>query len=296
LPPIIDAHHHIWRQADLPWLQGPTVPRIFGPYEGIKRDYPIDEYLQDIAGTGVVKSIYVQANWPGDKALDEVAWVQSVADASGWPHGIVGFVDFLDDGAPDLMRAQARVPLMRGVRQQLHWHDNPLYRFAPRPDVMNEPRFRKNLALLQDYGWPFELQIFAAQMPDGARLAHDLPGITFVLEHAGMPEDWTPQGRTLWRDGMRRLADHRNVSTKLSAFGTFLHRVDRQYIADVVSETVDIFGADRCIWGSNFPIEKLWASYRDVFDAMMAALLPLSEDDRGLILSANAARIYRLSP
>jgi predicted TIM-barrel fold metal-dependent hydrolase len=294
LPPLIDAHHHIWRQADLPWLQGPAVPRIFGSYDGIKRDYPIDEYLQDIAGTGVVKSIYVQANWPKDRALDEVAWVQSVADASGWPHGIVGFVDFLDDGAAALMRAQARFPLMRGVRQQLHWHDNPLYRFAPRPGVMNEPRFRKNIAWLQDYAWPFELQIFSAQMADGARLAHDLPGIAFVLEHAGMPEDWTPQGRKLWREGMRGLADHPNVSTKLSAFGTFVHRVDPTYIAEVVSETVAIFGANRCLWGSNFPIEKLWASYRDVFDAMMAALKPLSEHDRAQILSSNAAKIFQL--
>ena len=48
--PIVDAHHHIWRQADLPWLQGPMVPRIFGPYEPIRRDYPIEEFLADIAG------------------------------------------------------------------------------------------------------------------------------------------------------------------------------------------------------------------------------------------------------
>ncbi|MBO0756825.1 MAG: amidohydrolase family protein [Bradyrhizobiaceae bacterium] len=292
--PIIDAHHHIWRQVDLPWLQGPTVPRIFGPYDAIKRDYPIGEYLQDIMETSVAKSIYVQANWPKDRALSEVAWVQSVADTSGWPHGIVGFVDFLDEGAADLLAAQARYPLMRGVRQQLHWHENPLYRFA-KPGVMNEPLFRRNLALLQDYGWPFELQIFSAQMGDGARLARDLPGITFVLQHAGMPEEWTPEGRKLWREGMRRLADLPNVRTKLSALGTFIHRVDLQYVAEVVAETIAIFGADRCIWGSNFPIEKLWATYREVLDAMMAALLPFSEHQRSLVLSVNAAKVYRLA-
>ena len=63
LMPIVDAHHHIWRQADLPWLQGPMVPRIFGPYEPIRRDYPIEEFLADIAGSGVEKSVYVQTNW-----------------------------------------------------------------------------------------------------------------------------------------------------------------------------------------------------------------------------------------
>ena len=60
---IVDAHHHIWRRADLPWLDGPMQPRIFGPYEPIRRDYPISEYLADIAGCDVTKSVYVQANW-----------------------------------------------------------------------------------------------------------------------------------------------------------------------------------------------------------------------------------------
>jgi predicted TIM-barrel fold metal-dependent hydrolase len=60
---IVDAHHHIWRQTDLPWLLGPSQPRIFGEYDAIKRDYPIAEYLDDIAGSNVEKSVYVQANW-----------------------------------------------------------------------------------------------------------------------------------------------------------------------------------------------------------------------------------------
>ena len=78
---IVDAHHHIWRQADMPWLSGPMLPRIFGPYGPIRRDYLIDEFLEDLAGTGVVKSVYVQANWPTDRFEDEVAWVSQVAEA-----------------------------------------------------------------------------------------------------------------------------------------------------------------------------------------------------------------------
>ena len=80
---IVDAHHHIWRRADLPWLAGPMQPRIFGPYEAIRRDYPIDEYLADLAGCGVTQSVYVQANWAPERFEDEVAWVQRTADESG---------------------------------------------------------------------------------------------------------------------------------------------------------------------------------------------------------------------
>src|SRR5687767_823844 len=92
---IIDAHHHIWRRKDLEWLNGPMQPRLCGPYEAIRRDYPIAESPQDACAAGVGASVYVQANWPVARFEDEVAWVQAVADESGWPHGIVGYADFL---------------------------------------------------------------------------------------------------------------------------------------------------------------------------------------------------------
>ena len=196
--PIVDAHHHIWRQADLPWLQGPMVPRIFGPYEPIRRDYPIEEFLDDIAGSGIEKSVYVQTNWAKDGAVQEVEWVQRSADDHGWPHAVVGYVDLLADNVADTMKRQALYPLMRGIRMQLHWHGNEMYRFAAAPDLMNDRRFRNNIRRLTDNGWSFDLQVFASQMKDAARLAADNPDIIFVLQHAGMLEDLSPMGRTTW--------------------------------------------------------------------------------------------------
>ncbi len=292
--PIIDAHHHIWRQADLPWLQGPMVPRIFGPYEPIRRDYTIEEFLTDIAGSGIEKSVYVQCNWAKDKAVEEVAWVQSVADARGWPHAIVGYADLLDENAGETLKRQSAFPLMRGIRMQLHWHENEMYRFAPVPDLMNDPRLRKNLALLADYGWSFDLQVFASQMEDAAKLAADNPEIIFILQHAGMLEDLTQAGRAAWRDGMKRLADQENVVSKLSALGTFIHRNDRSHIADVVGQTIEMFGADRCLFGSNYPIEKLWTSYADLVEAYRSVMSSFDEETQGAVFSGTATRVYRL--
>ncbi|WP_108658819.1 amidohydrolase family protein [Acuticoccus kandeliae] len=292
--PIVDAHHHIWRRADQPWLQGPTVPRIFGEYDAIKRDYPIDEFLSDLEGTGVVKSVYVQTNWAKDRAVEEVEWVQSIADATGWPHAIVGFADFHDDGVDAVLAAHARSPLMRGVRQQLHWHDNPQYRFASGPNEMGSAGFRKNLAKLADYGWLFELQVFAGQMADGADLVAAFPGLTFVLEHAGMLVDTSAAGMAEWREGMKRLADQPNMHTKLSGLGTFIHRNDPAHIADIVGETVEIFGAGRCVWGSNFPIEKIWTDYGAIVSAVRAAVADLAEADQRAILHDNAVALYRI--
>lgn len=291
---IVDAHHHIWRQTDLPWLLGPTQPRIFGPYDAIKRDYLVDEFLDDLAGTEVVQSVYVQANWAPNWFADEVAWVQDVADRHGWPHGIVGYCDMLQaDARPDLDRLKA-YPLMRGIRQQLHWHENPLYRFAAAPDLARNETLQRNIGYLADYGWSFDLQVFPDQMDGAGTLAAACPDVTFVLQHAGMLEDLSDEGRARWREQMTALAKHKNVVSKLSAFGTFIHRNDADHIAWMIAQTVKIFGAKRCLFGSNFPIEKLWTRYSDLIDAFLAAAADMSEAKQKAIFQDTARRIYRL--
>ena len=291
---IIDAHHHIWRQADLPWLTGPMQPRIFGPYEAIRRDYPIEEYLDDIAAVQVEKSVYVQANWPPNKFEHEVAWVQATADQTGWPHGIVGYIDFLqDDIEPDLKRLQ-QYPLMRGIRQQLHWHENAEYRFASVPDLPVNKTVQHNIAKLADYGWCFELQVFASQMDDAAKLAKACPNVTFILQHAGMLEDITADGHARWQDGMKRLADCPNVVCKLSGLGTFIHRNDVGHIEGITVKALRWFTADRCLFGSNFPIEKLWCRYVDLIDAYRQATGHLSDSEREAVFAGTASRVYRL--
>jgi len=291
---IVDAHHHIWRQADLPWLTGPMQPRIFGPYEPIRRDYPIEEYLGDLAGSGVARSVYVQTNWANDRFEDEAAWVQQTANQHGWPHAIVAYADLgVDDVGPQLDRL-ARYTLVRGVRMQLHWHDNPLFRFAARPDLCEDDVIRRNVARLSEYGFSFDLQVFAPQMADAASLADACPKVTFILQHAGMLEDLSPQGRADWRAGMQRLAACPNIVSKLSGLGTFIHRNDPGHVASVVADTVAIFGAERCLFGSNFPIEKLWTSYRELVNAFRAATASLGAEAQDAVLRTTASRVYRL--
>ena len=292
---IVDAHHHIWRRADLPWLTGPMQPRIFGPYEPIRRDYPVEEYLDDLAGCGVVKSVYVQTNWANERFEDEAAWVQRTAEETGWPHAIVAYADVtVDDVRPQLDRLK-RHSLLRGVRMQMHWHENPLYRFAARPDLSNEPVIRRNVAHLGDYDLSFDLQVFAPQMQDAASLAEACPHVTFVLQHAGMLENLSPEGRAAWRQGMSRLAACPNVVCKLSGLGTFIHRNDAAHVAAIIAESVAMFGADRCLFGSNFPIEKLWTTYRDLVQAFLDATSS-NPGRRDAILHNTALRVYRLAP
>jgi predicted TIM-barrel fold metal-dependent hydrolase len=291
---IVDAHFHIWRQADLPWLTGPMQPRIFGPYEPIRRDYPMAEYLADVAGTGVVKSVYVQANWPAARAEAEVAWAESVALETGWPQAIVGYADMtVPDARPALDRL-ARYSRVRGVRQQFHWHANPLYRFAAAENLCRSPAVRNNIARLADYGWSFDLQVFASQMAGAAELARACPDVTFILQHAGMLEDLTDAGRAAWRQGMAALANEPNVVAKLSGFGTFIQRNDPLHVGWLISETVHLFGANRCLYGSNFPIEKLWTGYGALIGAHRQSANSLTGAQQISIFHDTACRVYRL--
>ena len=120
------------------------------------------------------------------------------------------------------------------------------------------------------------------------------PGINFVLLHAGMLQDTSSTGRAAWREGMQRLAQLPNLYIKLSGLGTFIHRVDQAHIADIALPTIEMFGAGRCVFGSNFPIEKLWSSYADLVKAYRGALAGLPPADQVRVFSDTARALYRL--
>ena len=290
---IVDAHHHIWRQADLPWLSGEMVPRIFGPYEPIRRDYPIDEYLAEATACGIRSSVYVQTNWPLDRSEDEVRWLRDVHAATGWPTAVIASADLFAPGAAEVMRRQAALtPLVRGVRLQLHWHDNPAFRFASGPARMNDPVFRDNIAALADLGGRFELQVFPDQMLDAADFVAAFPSVTFVLVHAGMLDDLAHV--EAWRRGLRRLADHGNVVVKLTGQGTFVHRVDEDLIDLVTTECLALFGSRRCMWGSNFPIEKLWTDLPTLVSTWRRVLAKHPHEVQLDVFARTARRVYSL--
>ncbi len=127
-------------------------PRIFGPYEPIRRDYPIAEYLSDAKAAGVDEAVYVQANWAAGRALDEVAFVAESARASGFPIAIVAYADMLVDDVRSQLDALAREPSVRGVRMQLHWHEKPVVPLREGSELCRDPTLQRNVARLADLG------------------------------------------------------------------------------------------------------------------------------------------------
>lgn len=291
---IVDSHHHIWRLSETAWLQGPMVPRIFGAYEPLRRDYLIDEYLADAVPCGVVESIYVQVNVAPGKEVEEVAWVKSVADAHGFPRAMTAYADLSAADVGDVLDREVAFGNVRAVRQQLHWHEKAQNRFAAAPDLMASAAWRRGFEEVRKRGLMFELQVFASQMPHAVRLARDFPDVVFVLIHAGMLEDRSDAGWSAWRQGMRELAQCPNVMVKLSGLGTFERSCSEALWSPVVRQTVDLFGPSRCLFGSNFPIEKMWTTYAQLVAVMRACLSCYSDAEQREIFHDAAVRLYRL--
>jgi L-fuconolactonase len=182
---------------------------------------------------------------------------------------------------------------VRGVRMQLHWHETPDYRFAPSPDQVVDPKVRKNMSRLKDYGFSFDLQLFPEQMRHGAQAVGENPDIDFILTHAGMLIDRSAETTSAWKAGLRELAAAPNLYAKLSGLGTFVHRNDPALVSFVVDEAIAILGSDRLMFGSNFPIEKLWTDHPALMKAHRDAVARHGPTAEANIFWNTAARVYR---
>ena len=295
--PIIDPHHHLWdlRRNKYPWLQErPVRLRVEGDVSPIARDYLLDDYLADARNQNVLKSVHVESGWDPSNPVGETAWLQRLADKHGFPHGIVAHAK-LD--APDVERvleAHAAYRNVRGIRHVVNWHPDPVKTYVDRPDLIRTGAWRRGFGLLQRFSLSFDLQLYPAQMHDAAVLAHAYPDVAIILNHAGMPVDRDAQGLDLWRRGMRELAAAPNVAVKISGLGIGDWRWTVKSIRPFVLETIEAFGVARCMFASNFPVDKLWSDFDVLYAAFREITQPFSEEERRQLFHDNAVRYYRL--
>jgi predicted TIM-barrel fold metal-dependent hydrolase len=292
--PIVDTHHHIWDRKDVAWLRDPPIPRMFGDYFGIRRDYTVAEWMDDIVPEGAIKSVHITAMWGPGRELDETRWLQAIADRHGFPHGIVCNINLTDPKADEHLKAQKAFPNLRGVRQMLYWSELPVRQAVPRPDFCTSPDFLKGFELLEKHDLHFELQIYAPQWRYAAELVKRFPGIRMILVHAGMLTERTQAAIDQWREALTGLAAFPNVHVKLSGLGMYSGGVTAPQARQVVRDCIQIFGVDRTIYGSNFPLEKLYLSYPDFLECYRKVLSEYPEADQCKVFHDNAIKFYRL--
>lgn len=297
--PIIDTHHHIWVVKDYPWLTAPPSPKIFGPeYELLRRDYLVDDLLADFGDNNVVKSVHEQAHYNPPDHVGETRWLQGVADEHGLPHAIVGHANIAGDDLGDLLDGHQAFANFRGIRQVVAWHpDKPEWQVVDRPDFCMAPAFRRGLETLEARDVHFELQGFANQFAIFTELVAGHPGLRFCLVHGGLLTGDDDATFDAWRRAIEPLAKFDNLSVKCSGpnvvnWGTPrpLAAVSRQYNA-----LIDMFGAERCFFGSNFPVEKIKITYDEVVALSRAALADRTAAEQRAFFHDSAEAFYRLA-
>ena len=293
---VVDPHIHLWdtRAVNYPWLAEPRV--VFsGDNRLLPRHYDVTAFLEDASGIDVVRSVHIEAN-PAD-SIAEAQWLQLLAEkpeSRGHPHGIVAFTDLSRIDAPKIFEVLAALRNVRGIRQTINLHADPRYNYASR-DYLAEPVWRQNLKHLSRYGWSFDLQMYPTQAAAAADIVKSNPDIQFIINHGGMFVDrGSVRGWREWRDGLRTLASFDNASIKLSGLSMFDHRWTVESFRPLVLEAIDCFGAGRCMFASNFPLDGLHAPYARLWQSYAQIVSGASEREREALFVGNAIRYYRL--
>lgn len=295
--PIVDAHHHFWDLSlgKHPWLcREPWIHMRYGDYSSIRRDYMPADYLRDAHGFRVVKTVYVETEWDPDDPVGEVAWVKGVMAAHGYPHAVVAQAWLDAEDVADVLAAHAASGVVRSVRHKPTATHSP---HMPRPHPrgsMSDTRWRDGYALLARHGISFDLQVAHWHLPEAARLARDFPDTTILVNHTALPPERSEAGLAAWRRSLETAAAEPNVAIKISGIGMPGKPWTVQANRQVVLDTLSIFGVERCMFASNYPVDRLGGSYRDIFDGFLAITAHLAEADRRKLFHDNAQRYYRL--
>ena len=295
--PFVDAHVHFWNlrgSIRYPWLTPPFAEGgPGGSIAPIAQDYLPSNYQAEARRWDVRGVVHVDANADPADTLAETVWLEQITAATGLPSAIVAFAPLHDPEVGASLKAQAAHPLVRGIRQTLNWHPDPTRRFVA-SDLTRDEQWRQGFALLGELDLSFDLQCYPGQMPGLAPLIQRHPEIPVIIDHLGMPVMADPDGLDQWRQGLKDLAAFPHVAIKLSGMG-FIYpdgTIDR--VRPLLLEAIDMFGSDRCLVASDFPTDRLFASFDRHLDAYHQILADFSEDERHSMFSRNANRIYRL--
>ena len=292
---IIDPHYHLWDRSKItyPWLEEEEKTAFFGSYAPLERNYLADDYLADTHAQNLEASVHLQAECDHQDPLAETRWLSEVADKHGLPTAIIAYADISRNDIQVVLERHCQFERVRGIRQILNYHDNPALSYTEK-NLLEDDKWLTNFSLLLRFDLSFDLQIYYQQMKLAANLASRHSGIQFILNHTGMPVERDAEGLEGWRSGMRTLAACDNVAVKISGLGMTDPQWTTSSIRPFVLKTIELFGTERCMFASNFPVDSLFSDYDTLYRAFRDITSDFSDANRTRLFRDNAARIYRL--
>jgi predicted TIM-barrel fold metal-dependent hydrolase len=277
---IVDTHQHLW-DKDLfhyAWLE---------PLPKLDRSYRISDYRDAANGLEIDKSVFVECDVVEAQVMDEALHVLRLAnDPSNRIAGIVASGRPENDGFPAHLDKLAKHPKVKGVRRILHTG----------PDEVGRGKtFIENVARLHKYGLSFDICVLARQLPVAINLVSKCPDVSFVLDHCGVP-GVKDQVLDPWREHIRELSKLPNVSCKVSGLIAYADPANwkPEDLRPFVDYVIGSFGWDRVMFGSDWPVCNLTASYREWVESLLSLTQSGGEVNQKKLFRENALRIYRL--
>jgi predicted TIM-barrel fold metal-dependent hydrolase len=278
---IVDTHQHLW-DIDLfrySWLD--SLPQL-------NRSFRMADYLSAVQGLNVVKSVHLEADVDEPYMLDETRHLLALAERADNPlEGIVACGRPESEDFKSYLDKIAVYPKVKGIRRVLH----------TQPDAVGQgATFLKNVTALSEYGLSFDVCVLARQLPIAINLVSQCPGVVFILDHCGVPQV-KEKHLDPWRSHITEIARFPNVSCKISGLVAYAdsERWTAEDLRPFVEHVIAAFGWDRILFGSDWPVCTLSASYGQWVEALHALTHEAGETNQKKLFYDNAIRIYRLS-
>lgn len=291
--PIIDTHVHFWNMRnpdpglEWVWLAKDADHPVLGNIDAIKMlSFDIDDVWAEARFADVTGFVHIQAAIGSDDPVKETVWLTRMREDAPVPFTIVGDADLASDDAARQLDKQCESPYFVGIRD---FRSEPM--LAARELVET---FEASLRTMAERSLVFDLDCEWPNMAAARDLALRHPDLQVVLQHIGFPRSRDDEYFKNWSAGMRTLAEAPNVTCKISGLAMTDPRFTPTSLEKWIDTPLEVFGPNRCVLGSNWPVDRLFSSYDVIMDIYRDRLSVLSEADQRKVLSENAAQIYRL--
>ena len=293
--PIIDAHHHFWDLSlnKNPWLNPSNqIPFRYGNYESICKDFLIEDYKRVSKKHNVVKTVHMETEWDPKDPVGETKWLQKLFDQTGWPNALVGQAWFDREDIKIVLEGHKQYPLIRSVRHKPKSSPSPNTKNFNSQGTLKDPIFRKGYSLLKKHKLHFDLQTPWWHLNDATSLAKDFPDTVIILNHAGLPSDRTYKGLENWKANMQEFAEQPNVAVKISGICVPKEKWTVELNRQVVLDIIEIFGYERCMFASNFPVDSILASFDEIYDGFKKITNGMKKNQIKALFHDNAIKYY----
>jgi predicted TIM-barrel fold metal-dependent hydrolase len=293
---VVDAHVQLINLSTLeyPWIRrrNPVLQALLDNYYDAAHDYDVGSYRSDVADGRVVK--WVACEFGAADAVAEARWMQHRSDACGSPDAFIAGVDLTWPSLGDVLARYRELPVVHAVRQPLYWADDPRRRLGARPDYLTDPGWWRGFERMAEEGLAWDLLVYDEQLPAAHKLIRSFPQTRIVLEAAGWPLDQAADGFKRWQERLEAISQFPNVTLKLQGLA-LLFGTTPDKLQPWVRAAIQIFGPQRCMFATHFPVDRLLWSYDELILTLLPVLSDLTAEEQQAFFSGCATREYQLS-